>query len=179
LGFFTGGVRGKRSVNGDGIVGPDRGWNGPITAPGELLPAVQKADKFDKDFGNADAGVVIAIDKWDKDNVGISSGGDRSLNGDGRPAGFDVFHKGKDAGFADGSVHSAMGDGSVHPSLDEAGAQVDMFQKGKDAGFADGSVHPSNQNTGMDDWERGASNQNTSTRPGGGAGITDGTSHSA
>jgi hypothetical protein len=48
VGFFTGGVRGKTNWNGDGIVGPDKNWNGPITTANVSGPSMDKWDKFDK-----------------------------------------------------------------------------------------------------------------------------------
>ena len=140
IGLLLGGVFFRNRGNGDG----NRGWNGPITTPGELLPAVQKADKWDK---------------WQKADDGSSA----SVNGDGMPAGFDVFRKSNDAGFDvfTRSQEAGFGDGSVHPSNDDAAA---LFIKRGGAGITDGTSLSGNssapgvnenpqQTTHTDDWE--------------------------
>lgn len=99
----------RNAFGGGGGIGK---WPGPVT---------QGSDPSKK---HDEAGVVIAIQPGE--------------------AGSD-FYKPHTA-FGDGSVQKLdVGPGGgPHTTQDEAGAAVDMFHKDENAGFGDGSVHPSN-----------------------------------
>jgi hypothetical protein len=168
-------------VNGDGIVGPDRSWNG------DGFSAAKSSGTFDKQDA---AGFNIKL----RDEAG---------------AAVDVFHKGKDAGFEDLGLRTGQNAGfedlglrtgqnsgsvdmfpkvqhdlgeagnvdmfpKVHQDLGEAGA-VDMFPKvhqdlgeagvngdGFSAAKSDGTFDKQDlaghmkRSAEMDDWERGS-----------------------
>ncbi len=160
LGYFTGGLRGKRSVNGDGIVGPD-------------MPSAWK-DKWDK------------FDKWQPEVVrvvGYDPQAAKEVKADGsseiHPAGYDTkvdgmreFSESLAAETALPAMNAGSKDNKDIKAWQKADAGLDtgtadMFHKRQDAGIQDDTVHPGGANTDMFD-KRGATGiQDDTVHPGG------------
>ncbi len=119
-------------VNGDGIVGPDRGWK----------KLDDWEDKWKKLDGAEDKWIKLdgTQDKWIK----LDGAQDKWIKLDGTQ---DKWIKLDDMGIKWQKLDTSAGPSS---SQEEAGAAVDMFHKGNDAGFEDLGLR-TGQNAGFED----------------------------